>query len=147
MMTPEEWNEGVAKLQALLAQLQAAMRSRGSPTEGAMGMEFGLGALTTRGPTPEEIQAGIDATMRQIIMKDAHYNPNELRPPENVRVAGSPVVVDADRVGDRVGKGTGWQRERSLELPPGQDVIERLADFYQPHAPGFRKKPEGQGDA
>jgi hypothetical protein len=142
MMTPEEWNEGVAKLQALLGQLQAAMRSRGSATEGAMGMEFGLGALTTRGPTPEEIQAGIDATMRQVIMKDAHHNPNELRPVENLRVAGSPVVVDADRVAKR----TGWQKERPLELPPGQDVIERLCNELLPHAPGFRKKPEGRGE-
>jgi hypothetical protein len=140
MMTPEEWNEGVAKLQALLAQLQAAMRSRGSATEGGMGMEFGLGALTTRGPTPEEIQAGIDQTMREIIRKDAHHNPNELRPVENLRVAGSPVVVDADRVG----KGTGWQKERPLELPPGQDVIERLCDFYQPHPPGFKKPGEAK---
>jgi hypothetical protein len=141
-MTPEEWNEGVAKLQALLGQLQAALRSRGSPTEGAMGMQFGLGALTTRGPTPEEIQAGIDQTMREIIRKDAHHNPNALEPVQNVRVAGSPVVVDADRVGKK-----GWATERPLELPPGQDVIERLCDQLLPHGPAFRKKPEGQGDA
>jgi hypothetical protein len=142
MMTPEEWNERVAELQALLSQLiQSASRGRGSPTEGGMGMEFGLGPLTTRGPTPEEIQAGIDQTMREIIMKDAHHNPNELRPVENLRVAGSPVVVDADRTGAH----RGWQRERPLELPPGQNVINQLADYFQPHGAQspLRKKPEG----
>jgi hypothetical protein len=142
-MTPEEQAKLVGELQALVAQVRAALAGPGSPREGAMGMQFGLGALTTRGPTAEEVQRGIDATMREIIRKDAHWNPNELRPVENLRVAGSPVVVDADRVG----KGTGWQSERPLTLPPGQDVIERLCDFYQPHGAGFRKKPEGQGDA
>jgi hypothetical protein len=94
-------------------------------------------------PTEADVQLGIMQAMAGVVSKDAHHNPNAIEPVQNVRCAGSPVVVDADRVGAR----KGWAPERPLELPPGQDVIERLCDQLLPHGPGFRKKPEGQGDA
>jgi hypothetical protein len=99
------------------------------------------GLTNMRPPTELEVQLGIMQAMAGVVSKDAKSNPQALVPPERLVVAGSPVVVDADEVGKR----TGWQKERPLELPPGQDIIQRLCDQALPHGPGF-KKPGGSGD-
>jgi hypothetical protein len=97
--------------------------------------EVALRALINyRAPTPEEIQQGIDAAMREVITRDARHNPQALRPPENVRPAGAPVVVDAS-------KGVnGWVDNSNTKMPPGQDIIERLCNSYLPHGPQSKAK-------
>ena len=81
----------------------------------------------SRGPTAEElaIQAGISATMRDVITRDARHNPNALSPPVNVTPVGAQRVEAVD----------GWAEEKPLRLPPGQDVIERLVNAELPHGP------------
>lgn len=80
------------------------------------------------GPTAEElaIQAGISATMRAVITRDARHNPNALSAPVTVRPIGAEPVVTA-------GSRNGWADEIPLRLPPGQDVIERLVNAELPH--------------
>lgn len=94
------------------------------------------GLVNYRAPTDEEIQRGIDAAMREVIRRDARHNPQALRAPENVRPAGAPVVVD--------GGTNGWAKEVPLRSPPGQDIIERLADVLAPHGANYKggKKDE-----
>jgi hypothetical protein len=72
------------------------------------------------------IQAGIDATMREVVRYDARHNPDALSPPVNVRPVGAEPVVTA-------GSRNGWADEVPLRLPPGQDVIERLVNATLPH--------------
>jgi hypothetical protein len=82
------------------------------------------------GPTAEElaIQAGISATMVDVVRRDARHNPNALSPPVNVTPVGAQRVEAVD----------GWQEGKPLRLPPGQDEIKRLCDAAQPH--GERSK-------
>ena len=86
-------------------------------------------------PTEEErrIQAGIDATMRDVITHDARHNPNALSPPVTVRPIGAEPVVTA-------GSKNGWADEVPLRLTPGQDVIERLVNAELPHGPEHGRK-------
>jgi hypothetical protein len=69
--------------------------------------------------TAEEraIQAGIDATMAEVI-KARGYNPNQLSPAVKVTPVGAVQVTEP--------KGTGWVEPPPLTLPPGTDHIERL---------------------
>jgi hypothetical protein len=70
--------------------------------------------------TAEEaaIQAGIDATMREVCATRS-YNPNALSPPVKVTPAGAVRVTEPK--GER-----GWVEPLPLTLPPGTDHIERL---------------------
>ncbi len=71
------------------------------------------------GEEARAIQRGIDATMRDVI-RDRGYNPHHF---------GSM----ADTPGPQ--PGSGWQDEKPLESPPGQDIIERLVNEALPHGP------------
>jgi hypothetical protein len=84
-------------------------------------MEFGLGALTTRGPTEAEVQAQIDATMREVITRDAH-NVND-RPNPYLKEEKLPAKSPASA------------GERPLTQPPGIDIIDRLVNAVEPHGP------------
>jgi hypothetical protein len=100
------------------------------------GEEIAFRGMTNyRPPTDAEVQAGIDATMRAIINKGARHNPNALAPPAAVRVEGAPRVVDGE-----TRQGRGWVDPGPLELPPGQDAIERLVNAALPHGPGSKAK-------
>jgi hypothetical protein len=73
------------------------------------------------------IQAGIDATMRDVIANRARPLPSS----PTVTVVGAPRVVTA---GDPP-RGTGWVDPRPLAPPPGQEAIERLVNAVLPHGP------------
>ena len=80
---------------------------------------------------------GITKTMREVVSRDARHNPNALNPPATVKVANAPEVVTA-------GEGRGWQEEKPLAAPPGQDAIERLVNAALPHgaAAPLRRRPD-----
>ena len=86
-------------------------------------------------PTEEErrIQAGISATMAEVIKHDARHNVHD-RP--------SILPSDAKPMGS-VGSTNGWRDAAPLAPPPGQDLIERLVDTALPHGPlsGLKPKP------
>jgi hypothetical protein len=72
------------------------------------------------------IQASIDACMRDVIadhVSGRAFNPGR---GSNDGPAEKP-------------KGTGWVEPKPLELPPGQEVIERLCDAALPHGKGMKK--------
>ena len=72
------------------------------------------------------IQASIDACMRDVIadhVSGRAFNPGR---GNNAGLAEKP-------------KGSGWQEERPLELPPGQEVIRQIADHFAPHGPGNKE--------
>jgi hypothetical protein len=80
------------------------------------------------------IQAGIDATMREVI-KTASYNPNALSPPVKTTPLGAvPAVEPRSR--------NGWADEVPLRSPPGQGVIERMVDAALPHGPAWKREKE-----
>jgi hypothetical protein len=70
------------------------------------------------------IQQGIARTMRDVIGRDAKFNPNQTVPPE----AAGP-------------RGSGWVEPKPLALPPGQEVIERLCNHFLPS----NQKPKREG--
>jgi hypothetical protein len=76
------------------------------------------------------IQAGIDAVMRDIIA-DPRKDPTAMPPSERVTVVGAPQVTTAFE--PEIGRG--WQRERPITCPPGQDAIERLVNAALPPGP------------
>lgn len=87
-------------------------------------------------PSTEEnrrIQAGIDQAMRATLASP----PNNFAKDQNI----SPVQGVG---GEAPRKGNGWVDAQPLENPPGQDVIERLANAMAPHGPEspLRKKRE-----
>lgn len=82
------------------------------------------------------IQAGIDATMRAIIA-DPRKDPTAMPPSPTVTVVGATEVKTAFDPGG----GRGWQRERPITSPPGQDAIERLVNAALP--PGPAQQLEG----
>ena len=84
-------------------------------------------------PTEEErrIQAGIDATMREVIAD--RYNPNALAAPAKVTVAGAVPVVDGPPL-------SGRSEPRPLAPPPGQEAIERLVNAGCPTDPSMGPK-------
>jgi hypothetical protein len=78
-----------------------------------------------------EINAGIDATMREVIA-GARYCPNALDAPIS-RVTPVGAVPVAKAVGER------WLDARPLEVPGGataQRLIEGLVNTFQPHGTG-----------
>jgi hypothetical protein len=81
-------------------------------------------------PSEKEIQAGISATMADVIRHDARHNPNALSAPATVVPVGAQRVEAVD----------GWAEQRPLRLPPGQDVIERLVNAELPHGPEHGRK-------
>lgn len=89
-----------------------------------------------REPTELERRVMEEKFLRDIVADARRSNPNKTVPPENHRPAGAPQVVDAPQ------SVNGWQKEAPLRSPPGQDIIERLADTFAPHGPGspLRKK-------
>ena len=104
------------------------------------GAEAGMvavGRAAARPLTEAEIQRGIDATMREVVGRDARHNPNRLNPPATVKVANAPEVVTA-------GEGRGWVEPKPLAAPPGQDAIERLVNAALPHgaASPLRRRPD-----
>jgi hypothetical protein len=80
--------------------------------------------------TPEQIQAGIDACMREVIAKDSHHNPNATHSPEKTVPAGA--SPDGSMRGRSVGT-NGWASEIPNQMPPGQEHIAKLADHFAPH--------------
>jgi hypothetical protein len=70
-----------------------------------------IGRAAARQPTEEEIQRGIDATMREVIRSP--FNPNALRAPDNVKVANAGEVTTAGEPK----RGSGWQEPAKLESP------------------------------
>ena len=87
-------------------------------------------------PSAEEnlrIQAGIDATMRDVIANRARPEPSS----PTVTVVGAPRVITAGEP-EPPKRGTGWVEPRPLAPPPGQDAIERLVNAFLPHGPGSK---------
>ena len=113
----------------------------GEPVGTAEAGMVAVGRAASRQPTEAEIQAGILRSMREVVARP--YNPNALLPVDNVKVANAPQVVTA-------GSGRGWQEEKPLAAPPGQDAIERLVNAALPHgsaSPLRRKLGGGAGKA
>ena len=75
------------------------------------------------------IQRGISETMGAIIAD--RCNPTAMPPSERVTVVGAPQVATASE--PEIGRG--WQRERPITSPPGQEAIERLVNAALPHGP------------
>ena len=88
-----------------------------------------VGRAAARQPTAEEIQRGIMKTMQEVVSRDARHNPNKLDAPATVKVANAPEVVTAGEPK----RGSGWEEEKPLAAPPGQDAIERLVNAALPH--------------
>lgn|SRR5262249_24619819 len=79
----------------------------------------------TRQPTPAEIQRGIDATMRDVVRRDARHNPQETGALPKVTVQGAAPVVG--------GPSSGWREGAPLVgSVPGQAAIERIANALAP---------------
>ncbi len=85
------------------------------------------------------IQRGIDATMRDVVRRDARHNPQAVGNPQRVAPAGASQVVDTPTP---QGVGSGWAPFRPLESPPGQDAIERIANALAGPVRGQRPKRE-----
>jgi hypothetical protein len=80
------------------------------------------------GPSAEDraIQAGIDATMRDVI-KTRSYNPVLREPSPTV------TVQSGVRVEPGAPLARGWAEPPPLALPAGQDAIERMTNAALPH--------------
>jgi hypothetical protein len=94
-------------------------------------------------PAEEErrIQAGIDATMREVISRP--YNPQALDPPEKVVPIDAPTVV----VANAAPKDRGWYTPKSLAGGSRRtdEIIEKLVDAFEPHGEGsVLRKGEGK---
>jgi hypothetical protein len=96
---------------------------------GAIGLSRLDADLARQRATPEEIaiQRGIDATMRDVIRKDARWNP--------VTRDGDSRRSDPPSAAVRE---TGWRDQIPLAPSPGQDIIKRLCDELAPHGPKSR---------
>lgn len=104
-----------------------------------------MGFALTAKPTAEElaIQQGIDRTMRDLIAD--RYNPVLREASPTVTVQSGVRTTQATELLVTPQRGTGWAREIPLASPPGQDVIERLANTMQPHGPQHGKRKAGEG--
>lgn len=85
----------------------------GSTAEVALTRMFAGSAQATEA---DQLRA-MDATIRAMA-RDRYTNPQQLRRPENTKVANAPVVVDA-------GRGKGWQEEKSLPILPRGSIDRR----------------------
>ncbi len=90
----------------------------------------------SRQPTAAEIQRGIDATMRDVIRRDARHNPQAIGSSPSVTVQGAAPVVG--------GPSSGWRDYGPLQSPPGQDAIERIANALAGPVRGQRPKEAKQ---
>jgi hypothetical protein len=78
------------------------------------------------GAEADRIQAGINATMADVVGRDARAP--GLPPSPTVRVAGAVQVTEPIA-------GRGWANEVPFASPPGQDAIERLVNAALPPGP------------
>jgi len=88
--------------------------------------------------------------MREVSRVDARYNPQALTGYGGATVtpAGAARVVTGPDVLSGPGTpGWGWQNERPLESPPGQDHIERMVNAALPPAPKPQPKTEAKAEA
>jgi hypothetical protein len=88
-----------------------------------------------QGEELRRIQAGINRTFADVVAD--RYNPTAMPPSERVTVVGAPQVTTA--FDPEIGRG--WQRERPITSPPGQEAIERLVNAALP--PGPAQQLEG----
>jgi hypothetical protein len=83
----------------------------------------------------DEVNRGIDFTMRQVIARDARHNPNQLEPNSVVRPDGA----GRDYVPGTGGfTGEGWSEPTPMVTPESRSTdehVRRLADHFAPHAP------------
>ncbi len=94
----------------------------------------------SRQPTAAEIQRGIDATMRDVVRRDARHNPQTVGASPSVTPVGAAPVVGP------VTGGTGWRDYGPLQSPPGQDAIERIANALAGPVRGTRPKPKPEAE-
>ncbi len=96
------------------------------------------GLTNYRAPSESEIQAGISASMRDVVKHDTR----------NVHDRGSPAATPAgsERARGTGGDGTGWSEGKPLGLQPGIELIDRLCDQLLPHAPGYKPKGEPKSE-
>ena len=89
-----------------------------------------LARIFSAAAQPSELDRlrALDMTLREMA-RDRYTNPQQLQAPDNTKVANAPQVVTA-------GSGRGWQEEKPLAAPPGQDAIERLVNAALPHGAG-----------
>ena len=104
-----------------------------------------------RPPTPDEIQEGIRATMREVI-KTPNYNPNATGFAPRVSIGGAVEAINGPvlDVTNPPPVGTGWRTAEELKPPPGAEpggIIDQLADAWlgpvqrKPKEPS--KEPKG----
>ena len=98
---------------------------------------IGFRGLTNyRAPSESEIQAGISASMRDVIQRDTR----------NVHDRGSPATPTTERARGTMGAENGWVEPAPLGLQPGIELIDRLCDQLLPHAPGYKPKGEPKSE-
>ena len=90
------------------------------------------GLSNYRPPSESEIQAGISASMRDVVRHDSG----------SVHQPTSPAASTADsgRVRGTGGSDNGWSEPKPLGLPPGVALIDRLCDVMLPHGPSSKAK-------
>ena len=91
-----------------------------------------LGNGNSRGVITAITQSIIQtATMRDVIRRDARYNPQTVgNQQQTVVPAGAAPVQNAPTP-----PSTGWRDWGPLQSPPGQDAIERIANALAPRGP------------
>lgn len=105
-------------------------------------LSFGL-AQPTAGEAADRarVQQDIDRTMGEVIAT-ASYCPVKRDPMPTVRVAGAGRVSDGVPLAmPQYNPGGGWAGPRPIELPPGQDIIERMVNAALPHGPKPKAEP------
>jgi hypothetical protein len=92
------------------------------------------GLSNYRAPTEQEVQAGIDAAMRQTVRQDTR----------NVHDRGGSLAAtpagDNGRVRGTAGSDNGWVQPAPLGLPSGIDLIDRLCAELLPHGSESKAK-------
>lgn len=91
-----------------------------------------LGQITGERLSDAELQRGIDRTLREITARP--YNPQALDPPEKVKVAVAPTVVEA---GEKAAE-PGWYEPKKLGEGSSytDQLVKKLTDELLPHEPG-----------
>jgi hypothetical protein len=85
-----------------------------------------------QGEEAARIQREIDATMREVLRKDARHDPHSRKSPIPEPTRPEPV------------RGTGWQPERKLEPPAGIDLIDQMVTAHLGPVNG-KRKPDPDG--
>jgi hypothetical protein len=86
------------------------------------------GLTNYRAPTESEIQAGISASMRDVIRRES----GSVHSPSSPGAAPA-ASTDTGRVRGTMGAENGWQEPKALGLPTGVDLIDRLVQTLLPH--------------